>query len=213
MTSEMQPEVTKEVESPDGKFPQPPSTSKEPMLLLLSWMVVSSTTSKVEPEVNVPTWTPAVGELKPEVKVPTRTPAVGELKPEVNVPAWTPAVGELEPEVNVPARTPAVGVHKLAVRPEWLPTVVMSPVGMLSPERVCSEGGNLKQDDSPSKSIARRVPLVLASISRASLRALLSNGGGRPSGAVQYSAPLEENLFSSPISFKLLGVASSSVFL
>ena len=69
-------------------------------------MVVSSTTSKVEPEVNVP--------------------------------ARTPAVGELKPEVNVPARTPAVGVRKLAVRPEWLTTVVMSPLGMLSPERVCS---------------------------------------------------------------------------
>jgi hypothetical protein len=85
-------------------------------------MVVSSTTSKVEPEVNVPARTPAVGELKPEVNVPARTPAVGELKPEVDVPTWTPAVGELE----------------LAVRPEWLPTVVMPPLGMLSPERVCS---------------------------------------------------------------------------
>jgi hypothetical protein len=31
-----------------------------------------------------------------------------------------------------------VGVRKLAVRPEWLTTVVMSPLGMLSPERVCS---------------------------------------------------------------------------
>ena len=60
------------------------------------------------------------------------------MEPEVNVPARTPAVGELKPEVNVPARTPAVGELELEVRPEWLPTVVMSPVGMLSPEQVCS---------------------------------------------------------------------------
>ena len=65
MTSEMQPEVPNEVESPKGVLPKPSTTSEEPMLSLLRRMVISSTTSKVEPEVNVPTWTPAVGEFKP----------------------------------------------------------------------------------------------------------------------------------------------------
>ena len=134
---------------------------------------------------------------------------MGERKPEVNVPRRTPAVGELKPEVNVPRRTPAVGELELAKRPGWLPTVVMSPVGMLSPERICSKEVKARRDDSPSNSFAWRAPLALASISRTSLRALLSKGGGRPFGAVQCSAPFKNFWSSPPPSLELPGVAIS----
>jgi hypothetical protein len=197
MTSEMQPEVPNGVESPKGMLPKPPTTSKVPMLSLLRWIVESSTTSKVEPEVNVPRRTPAVGELKPMLLLLrwiVESSTTSKVEPEVNVPRRTPAVGERKPEVNVPRRTPAVGELELAKRPGWLPTVVMSPVGMLSPERICSKEVKARRDDSPSNSFAWRAPLALASISRTSLRALLSKGGGRPFGAVQCSAPFKNML-------------------